>query len=105
MTERIDTSTAAGFLSERQDFLHVYAAPSVAGEGFDVVLRIDGTYTERADAEEAVEGIRDWIAGLEDVAGDKRVWWDGPPFEVDSKPRSLRIVTGENQGYQDNQRR
>ena len=81
MLTRETLTTAAGFLSERRDFLYVYATRSVSGEGWDVVLRVDGTYTDKADAEGAAVGIRDWLAGLVDVRRDGRVWWDGPPWQ------------------------
>lgn len=85
-----DMSKAAGFLSERQDYLYVYAAPSMSGDGFDVVIRVDGTYDDQATAQEAAEGIRHWIEGLEDVDASRRVWWHGPPFELDPRPRPFR---------------
>ena len=75
--------TAADFLSERRDFLHVYATRSVSGYAWDVVLRLDGTYAERADAEAVAVGIRDWIDGLADVRLDGGIWWDGCPAHRD----------------------
>ena len=72
--------TAAGFLTERQDFLYVYVAESAGGSGWDVVLRVDGTYTDRATAEGAADGIREWMAGLTDVGMARRHWWQGPPW-------------------------
>ena len=76
-----DLDTAAGFLTERRDFLHVYAAPSVSGEGFDVVMRVDGTYSDEIGAEEAAKGIREWIERLEDVPAEGHAWWIGPPWQ------------------------
>lgn len=70
---------AAGFLRERADFLHVYAVKSPGGSGWDVVLRIDGTYANRPDAEAAAEGIRERILRLDDVPPVGRIWWQGPP--------------------------
>lgn len=78
-TRRDELDTAAGFLSERRDFLHVYAAPSV-GDGWDVVIRVDGSYPERTDAEGAARGIREWIERLVDVRRDGPSWWGGPPW-------------------------
>jgi hypothetical protein len=71
--------TAAGFLSERQDFLHVFVVKS-PGSGWDVVVRIDGSYSGRGMAEGAAECMRDWITSLIDVEKDRRYWWDGPPW-------------------------
>lgn len=76
-----DVGTAAGFLSERHDFLYVYATRS-EGDGWDVVMRIDGTYADRVDAEDAAEGMRAWIDSLEDIRKDGRHWWDGPPWKT-----------------------
>jgi hypothetical protein len=74
--------TAAGFLQERRDFLHVYAAPSVSGSGWDVVVRIDGTYDSQANAEDAASGIRQMMEALKDVPMDGRTWWNGPPWRL-----------------------
>jgi len=79
-----ELDTAAGFLSERQDYLYVYASRS-QGDGWDVVMRIDGTYSDRADAEGAAQGIRQRIERLTDVRSDKRVWWNGPPWKRDQQ--------------------
>ncbi len=78
-----ELNTAAGFLSERQDFLHVYTAPSVSGSGYDVVLRIDGTYTSKRDADDAALGMREWMERLTDVDKDDRIWWNGAPWRVE----------------------
>jgi hypothetical protein len=76
-----DIFTAAGFLTERRDFLYVYAAPSVSGDGFDVVMRVDGTYSDEAGAEEAAKGIRESIERLKDVPAEGHTWWIGPPWQ------------------------
>ena len=70
--------TAAGFLTERQDFLYVYVTESAGGPGWDVVLRVDGTYADRATAEHTAEGIREWMTSLTDVGRTHRHWWSGP---------------------------
>jgi len=46
----IEVGTAQAFLEERKGWLRVVVAQSPDG-GFDILLRIDGTYTEREDAE------------------------------------------------------
>lgn len=72
--------TAAEFLVERRDFLHVFAVPSPGGKGWDVVCRMDGTYfLDEVDALAAAEGIRDMMEHLEDVPMEGRYWWAGPP--------------------------
>jgi len=73
--------TAAEFLNERRDFLYVYATPSVSGHGYDVVIRLDGTYSARRDAEDVAKFLRhermEWIT---DFTSDGRDWWSGPPW-------------------------
>jgi hypothetical protein len=87
------TETAAEYLSERRDFLHVGVAPSASGEGWDVVLRLDGTYSDRATAEAAVDDTRWRLEHLGDVSTEGRIWWDGPPFESDpTREPNLRVV-------------
>ncbi len=71
--------TAAGFLSERQDFLYVFVVKS-PGDGWDVVLRVDGSYSDRRGAERGAAGIVEWIEGIRDIRSDKRKWWHGPPW-------------------------
>ena len=78
----LDLLTAAGFLTERQDLLYVYPVKSVAGSGWDVVVRIDGIYSTRANAIDAAEDIRDWMDHLTDVGKMERPWWGGPPVET-----------------------
>lgn len=71
--------TSREFLTERRDYFHVSVIPSYRGGGWDVVLRVDGTYYSEADAIGAAEGIRLWMEGLSDVPATGWVWWDGPP--------------------------
>ncbi len=85
--------SAAGFLSERQDFLYVYAAPS-EGDGWDVVMRIDGTYFDEASAKVAAEGMRQWINGLKDVDKRNRAWWRGAPWKVGRARYAMRRASG-----------
>lgn len=75
-----DLNTCEGFLNERRDFLHVFVVPS-PGDGFDVVVRMDGSYTELQDAQEAAVGIQQWLGGLKDLRTDKRKWWNGSPWQ------------------------
>jgi very-short-patch-repair endonuclease len=74
-----DLLTAAGFLTERQDLLYVYVVKS-RGEGWDVVVRIDGSYHDRSNAEDAAVDIREWMTSLTDVGMTERYWWGGPPW-------------------------
>jgi hypothetical protein len=83
---------AAEFLEERRDFVHAYATPSVSGEGWDVVLRIDGTYATEEDALEAAEGIRQQVLRISDVPNDGWTWLNGPPFSLRSRPPRLSVL-------------
>lgn len=74
---------AAEWLSERSDFLHIYAAPSTSGSGWDVVMRIDGTYfgnDAKEMAEEVAKALRDDVRWA-DVPRDRMIWWEGPPHD------------------------
>ena len=57
-------ATPAGFLRERRDFLQVRVVPGEES-GFDVVLRIDGTYLWRGDAVSVAEYIEQAIHRLQ----------------------------------------
>lgn len=72
--------TATDFLTERRDFLFVFVVPSPRGTGFDVVCRMDGTYTDEESATEAADGIRRVMEDLTDVPMQGRQWWAGPPW-------------------------
>ena len=67
--------TAADFLTERRDFLRVEVVPGYRGadEGWDVVLRIDGTYSDRETAEEVAKAMKADIGALRDIPKDR---WD-----------------------------
>lgn len=61
--------TSAGFLQERSDFLKVKVIHRPGwspdpDEGWDVVLRLDGTYASPYDAEEAAQSIRQALEQL-----------------------------------------
>ncbi len=47
--------TLAEFLVGRDDFLHLRVVPS--GDGWDIDLRVDGTYTSNADAEDVLAAL------------------------------------------------
>ena len=56
--------TADEFLNERHDMLEVRVVPDRFGDGFDVVLRVDGTYSSKSDAEEAALSIREALVRI-----------------------------------------
>jgi hypothetical protein len=71
---------AAEFLASRSPFLHAYATKSVTGSGWDVVLRLDGTYADKPLADELAGYFREALNDLPDVSWEKRDWWSGPPW-------------------------
>lgn len=71
----LDTRTALGFLTERRDFFHVTVTPGCNGWGYDVVLRIDGSYSTKEAAEAAAEGMKEWIEGITDIPKDRWHNW------------------------------
>ncbi len=71
--------TAAYFLAERRDYFYVSVVPGANGWGWDVVLRLDGTYTTREGAQGGAEATRHRLSHLFDVTNEGRIWWDGPP--------------------------
>ena len=72
--------TAAEFLTERRDFLRVRVVPGEAG-GWDVVVRFDGTYSDKQMAENAAKGIKEWFESLADIPKDRWHMWRGPRHE------------------------
>jgi hypothetical protein len=45
--------TPEGFLADRAEYFGVAVVPRLTGsDGWDVVLRLDGSYTDRSDAEQ-----------------------------------------------------
>ncbi len=58
--------SAAEFFTERSDLLDVSVVRS--NGGWDVVLRIDGTYTYEEDAVAAADGMRDMVKMIPDIA-------------------------------------
>jgi hypothetical protein len=75
--EMADRETAAAFLDSRRDWMRVQVVPGwVGGQGWDVVLRIDGTYGERVDAERVAAAMKRKIESLSDITHDRWDAWD-----------------------------
>lgn len=68
--------TLSEHLIGREDFLHIHATPSSSGSGWDVVLRIDGTYADKDLAEAVADGLRKVI-----VPPPGAIWWNGAPWK------------------------
>ena len=56
--------TLTTFLRSRQSWFRVGVTPAEGGSGWEVVLRIDGTYATKRIALEAAEYLRDEIDRL-----------------------------------------
>ena len=69
--------TAAAFLTERRDFLHLDVVPGAVSGG-DIVLRVDGTYSNETDARAVAEFVRARIVDLTDVRKDGWRAWHWP---------------------------
>jgi hypothetical protein len=66
---------AADFMKERADFLCISVVPSQIHRGWDVVLRVDGTYTDQLLAEDCAMGIVQMIESIEDLPRNRHPWW------------------------------
>ena len=57
---------AANFLKSRRDWLRVQVAPAKEGKGWDIVLRIDGTYLDGGEQskQELVEFFAGWVRSV-----------------------------------------
>ena len=82
------TETAIDFINERRDFMYVYTAPSARGSGWDVVLRIDGTYADRELADHVAEYLRQRVLAIEGLNKSGIYWMQGPP-EQKEEPRPI----------------
>lgn len=68
--------TPAEYITTRPEYLRVSVVKSEGEDGWDVVLRIDGSYSDRRTAEAVASGLRRRL--VPPVGAD---WWDGPPWK------------------------
>jgi hypothetical protein len=89
-----DPETLAGFVTERADFFRIGVLETA--HGFDVVLRIDGTYAAAGDAEAVVEYLRAWLRDVLPAAARRR--WEsheraGEGRDACLRERNMRAAT------------
>jgi hypothetical protein len=70
-----DIRTAKGFLSDRGDYFHVFVVPSPIGKGWDVALRIDGSYDSKVQAAQAAEALKARLLAIEDLTHERWYSW------------------------------
>lgn len=79
--------TLRGFLEERADYLRVDVRPAVEDDGWDVCLRLDGTYAIEELATANANSIREQLQGtlLAEIPGieERMMRWHGMPDEED----------------------
>lgn len=71
-----DIRTALGFLTDREDSFRVFVVRSPLGHGWDVVLRVDGSYDTEAAAAQAAAGIKDMLLNVRDLNHERWFSWD-----------------------------
>lgn len=71
----MDKETLADWIASRQEWFHVFATDSPDGRGWEIVVRIDGTYFYDYDGDQRdalVNYHREHLAGVLDEQG--RAW-------------------------------
>ena len=71
-----DIRTALGFLTDREDNFRVFVVRSPLGHGWDVVLRVDGSYDTQEAADEAAEGIKRMLLDVRDLDHGRWFSWE-----------------------------
>ncbi len=74
--EGADIRTALGFMRDREDSFRVFVVRSPLGHGWDVVLRIDGSYDAQEAAVEAAQRMRALLLDVRDLDHDRWFSWD-----------------------------
>lgn len=84
-----------GFLEERADFLRVDVRPSVEAEGWNIVLRLDGSYAIPELSDVCLDNVREELARmlLAEIPGIELIWWNGAPVEDDDEPQPSDAAT------------
>jgi hypothetical protein len=59
--------TAEEFLKERIDFLRIDVVQDPARKGWDILLRIDGSYSGQELALECADSMANWIENIEGI--------------------------------------
>ena len=71
-----DIRTSLGFLTDREDNFRVFVARSPLGHGWDVVLRVDGSYDTQEAAAQAAQRIKKMLLDVQDLNHERWFSWD-----------------------------
>ncbi len=71
-----DIRTPLGFLRDREDYFRVSVVRSSVGHGWDVVLRLDGTYDAQEAAVLAAERVKEAVLGIEGLDHGRWFSWE-----------------------------
>ncbi len=71
-----DIATPLGFLRDREDYFRVSVVRSPVGHGWDVVLRLDGTYDAQEAAVLAAERVKEMLLGVDGLDHDRWFSWE-----------------------------
>ena len=71
-----DIRTSLGFLTDREDSFRVFVTRSPLGHGWDVVLRVDGTYDTQEAAAHAAQRIKQMLLDVQDLNHERWFSWD-----------------------------
>jgi hypothetical protein len=72
-----DVRSALGFLIDREDYFRVFVVRDPSDGGWDVVLRVDGSYETQEIAAHAAERIRDQLLEVRDLDHSRWFSWEG----------------------------
>ena len=76
MDDIADIRTALGFMTDREDSFRVFVVRSPVGPGWDVVLRVDGSYDSQEAATHAARGIKDMLLNVQDLNHERWFSWE-----------------------------
>ena len=71
-----DIRTSLGFLTDREDNFRVFVVRSPLGHGWDVVLRVDGSYDTQEAAAQGAQRIRQMLLDVQDLNHERWFSWD-----------------------------
>jgi hypothetical protein len=73
-----DIRTALGFLADREDSFRVFVVRSALGHGWDVVLRVDGSYDTQEAAADAAKRIKQMLLDVRGLDHARWFSWEAP---------------------------
>ncbi len=71
-----DIRTALGFMADREDSFRVFVVRSPVRPGWDVVLRVDGSYDTQEAAAHAARGIKDMLLNVQHLNHERWFSWE-----------------------------